>query len=225
MTDSTIPFEKSRSRVLLAVPTRGVVRCEWATGFRIQAQPTGLSWDMINIMGHTCDDARNVSVQVAKDAGHEFLMFFDDDMIPYDELCFARLINGITQHPEIAALGGVYPRRYGTMEPIVVKNEADGVWWGWEDGNIHRVHMTGTGFTIFRMSSLPEVETYSAPDGVEIGRYFGHNEYGGTDDVRLALIFKEQELGWYVHGGVKARQIDIDGKVYDFENAKELVTA
>jgi glycosyltransferase involved in cell wall biosynthesis len=215
----------SMSKVLLAIPTRGQVRIEWATGFRIQAQPTGMNWDIINIMGHTCDDARNVSVQVAKDGHHEFVMFFDDDMVPYNELAFARLINGIVQNPEISALGGVYPRRYGNYEPIVIRERGSGVWWGWEDGNIHKVFMTGTGFTIFRIADLPEVEQYPAPDGTIISRYFQHNEYGKTDDVYLAEIFDEQGLGWYVHGNVQARQMDIDGKVYDFKEARELVTA
>jgi glycosyltransferase involved in cell wall biosynthesis len=211
------------SRLLLAIPTRGAVRVEWATGLRIQAQPTGLNWDMINILGHTVDDARNVSVQMAKDGNYEFVLFFDDDIVPHHELAFAKLINGIIQHPEIAALGGVYPRRYGTHEPIVVRELTQGVWWGWEDGNIHKVFMTGTGFTVFRMSALPEVEQYAAPDGTKIGRYFQHNEFGKTDDVFLAEMFAEQGLGWYVHGGVQARQMDLDGRVYDFDNARELV--
>lgn len=215
----------SGSRVLLAIPTRGTVRVEWATGLRIQAQPTGLNWDMINILGHTCDDARNVSVQIAKEGGHEFLLFFDDDMVPYDELAFAKLINGISQHQEITALGGVYPRRYGTREPIVMREEGKGIWWGWEDGNIHKVWMTGTGFTIFRVNALPEVEEYEAPNGQKLGRYFQHNEFGMTDDMYLAQIFAKQGLGWYVHGGVKARQMDISGTVYDFESSRELVSA
>lgn len=206
--------------LLIATPSRGAVRVEWATALRIQAQPTGLDWAIITVQNMTCDDARNTAVQLAKDENFEYLLFYDDDIVPRDDMAIIRLVNALKQHGEIDVIGGVYPRRYSVNEPIVVKEEGHGVWWGWDDGNVHPVYMTGTGLMLLRMSRLPEVETYVSPEGTEMGRYFHHVERE-TDDLYFAAICAHTGRKWYVHGGVTAAQMDLDGRIYDFEDARQ----
>jgi hypothetical protein len=175
-------------------------------------------------MGMDTCGARNWACREAAEEKAEYLLFWDDDMLPLSPSAFAALSTAMAQNPEIDVLGAVYPmRRRDAPEPIVIKENGEGVWWGWDDGGIHKVYMTGTGFTMIRMTSLaklpgPEYFTTAGhSNGVDVGRR--------SDDQMFAELCRENGLSWYVHGGVVCDQIDVEGYKYRVEDARIKVTA
>lgn len=231
-----------RRDVMVATCTLGQVRIEWALAFQECVMPMNRLRRTIVIKGMKVSDARNIAVEMAKRENCEFIFFWDDDVIPLSLVPFAAMVITMQQRSEIDILGGVYPIRCAVPEPIVMKEPFGGVWWGWEDGKVHRCYMTGTGFTMIRMKSLEKIkaQTYSldAPDlpgeKIEITRYFFESgdftphpeqEADGwlckcTDDFYFAQHCAKAGLKWYVHGQAICDQVDLDGTLYRVQNAK-----
>ena len=61
--------------------------------------------------------------------------------------------------------------------------------------------------------------------GVEskVLEYFVLDPMGPTDDYHLAKRAEEAGLTWYVHGGVTALQINPDGQVFHFKDARQKI--
>jgi hypothetical protein len=135
------------------------------------------------------------------------------------------LLETMEQNPEIDILGGVYPARQGTPAPIVLVEKQGKPWWGWEDGEIHKVWMTGTGFTIYRMASFKKLQPPLKTLNTTKGNAWNIKEYfrlvDGTDDYALAVDAEEAGLQWYVHGGVVCDQIEADGVRFEIKNARQ----
>ena len=111
-------------------------------------------------------------------------------------------------------------------EPIVMKKRLAGMWWGWEDGQIHPVYMTGTGYTMIRLDDLAGIDcpTFETDDGKTVRAFFGSRE-NYTDDFWLADLLEEQGKQWFVHGGVVCDQINRGGQFFRIESAKQKVMA
>lgn len=210
--------------ILIACCTLGKIRVEHEMAVIYQVFPLGRTAKYRVFMGMETTAARNWACQEAKKEDSEYLLFWDDDMLPHSKSAVAALATAMTQNPEIDVLGAVYPmRRAAAPEPIVIKTPGDGVWWGWEDGGIHRVHMTGTGYTMIRVSALERIpgEEYFTTRGVTGGDSAGHM----SDDQTFAQLCAEHGLSWYVHGGVVCDQIDIEGQRFRVEDARIAVSA
>ena len=135
--------------------------------------------------------------------------------------------------PGVSVMGAVYPRRDRALpEPIVIGEADGGVSWDWEDGELHDVHFTGTGFTCYRLDDFDKIRDdlieykYEGPqhDG-RVGPcwlYCGPTRDGilVTDDGYLGNVCVEHDLRWVVHGGVVCDQIDLDGHIYRVDDAK-----
>ena len=150
------------SRTIFSVTcTLGRVRAEWAYDFSSQMPPMGRKMMVAFLTDMTTSDARNTGMAMAQFSDAQYVMFWDDDILPKDNEAIAKMVTAMDQHPEIDVLGGVYPCRRQVCDPIVVKDGPyGGVWWGWQDGNIHPVYLTGTGFTLVRLERLPLPESY-----------------------------------------------------------------
>ena len=207
--------------LFIATPTLGVARTQWGLAVGGHTWPIGRNRSHIAIMNMTTVGARNLAIYMAlRDEKFDFLMFWDDDIIPRTVHACIDLVSTMAQHDEIDILGAVYPRRHEPPEPIVVKEDGHGAWWGWKDGGLHEVYLTGTGFTLMRCSSLRKlvVPKEMAVGGEELGVYFDTQE-GFSDDFWFARIAREQGLKWYVHGGVVCDQVDLNGKRWQVEDA------
>jgi hypothetical protein len=201
------------SDLLIAVCTLGKVRAEWATSLAIMKPVTGRPYELTLIQGMTTIDARNVAMALAVERESEYLVFYDDDMMPRDSDAVLNLVSAMERYPDIDVLGGVYPRRRSVPDPLVFKEENGGVWWGWEDGQIHEVYMTGTGFMCIRMERMAfPVETYELRDGI-IPRFFDRT-VDKTDDFYFADLCKANGRRQFVHGKVICDQMNIDGTRY-----------
>lgn len=215
--------------IFIAVCTLGTVRAEWAVGLASMHQATGRTQQLALIRDvTTVQDARNLAMNLALAGECDYLLFWDDDMIPQQSDASKRLITALDQHDEIDVVGAVYPMRRNLAEPCVVQNRRQGIYWGWRDGMVHPVYMTGTGFMAIRLSSVREkpVEVYEIA-GYQLGRYFdmGEDGMGGikTDDFYFAEWCEENEIQQYVHGGVRCNQVSRDGTIYRVEDAEVAV--
>lgn len=209
-----------------------VVRLEWAVVFGNAALPSGLPVHLRTITGKSLLDARNGAVAGAIEREVEYLMFWDDDVVPRRQDALIQLYSAMVANPEISIIGGVYPRRkYAAPEPIVMHEKDGGAWWGWQDGEVHPVYMTGTGFTILRLADFAglKLPAHILESGEVIPQVFGAEDWAKadgkvrgriTDDCWLADVCEANDLIWAVHGGVVCRQIDLHGQVYDIEDAR-----
>ena len=214
--------------IFIAVCTLGAVRAEWAVGLASMHQSTGRVQQLSLIKNMKIADARNFAVNLACAIDAEYLLFWDDDMIPRLTDASKRLITTLDQHPEIDVIGAVYPMRRAVSEPCVVEQKNGGCYWGWRDGKVHEVYMTGTGFMAIRVSALkatvPEPYTLS---GAPLGRFFQIEDDGmggqTTDDFWFAGYCRHWGIKQYVHGGVICDQIQDSGEMVRIEDAEVAV--
>lgn len=206
--------------ILLATPTLGQVRIEHEIAYSQCVLPMGKLLVRMAWIGMPIEDARNAAVLEAEEHGYEYLMFYDDDIVPENNDAIRLLHATMLQNPHIDILGGVYPRRGTYPEPIVFSGENEGVTWCWKDGGVHQVYATGTGLTMFRVESLQKVkcESYRMGNGRSAKKYF---ELGPdvTDEFTFAKKSTPADLTWYVHGSVIADQINLDGRRFSVRDA------
>lgn len=212
------------AQISIATCTLGIIRIEHELDMLAQVWPLGHGREYVVLKGYTIQNARNLAVRDAVEHGSDYVLFYDDDMLPRAPDAMMKLISTITQNPEMDVLAAVYPRRTPLPEPVVEKAQGDGTFWGWQDGEIHRCWMVGTGFTIYRIKAFDKldvpVELVKAADSsepVECRRVFEINT--GTDDYHFAILAKEAGITQYVHGGIICEQIGLDGKRWRVEDA------
>jgi hypothetical protein len=215
------------NKLAIATCTLGLVRVERDVMFMAAGMPLGQACGFVFTVGYGIQDARNIAWNAAESQGWEYFMFWDDDVVPHAFGYVEMLLETMEQNPEIDILGGVYPARQGAPAPIVLKEKAGSPWWGWEDGGIHQVWMTGTGFTMYRMSSMkklsPPAKTINTLKGPwSVKQLFRLED--GTDDVALAVEAEEAGLTWYVHGAAVCDQIEPTGERYEIDNARHRIT-
>ena len=207
-------IEQSPVTLSIATCTLGKVRIEWATNMFRFRKLIGMKTQQKVMLNYELCDARNVAVHEALAENVEFLLFWDDDMLPFDSTATVKLLAEMQLHPEIDVIGGVYPPRRDITEPLVIKQRNMGTWWGWRDGRVHKVFMVGTGFMMLRMDSLRkmDVPTYTLGE-LELKQFFDDGA-DITDDFYFAYLAEQNGLNTYVHGGVICAQINIDGKMF-----------
>jgi hypothetical protein len=219
------------NKLAIAICSLGAVRIEHEIMLLGVGMPLGQALAFIPAVGYGIQDARNIAWAGAEGAGYEYLMFWDDDVMPLAGHAAETLLETMDQNPEIDILGGVYPQR-GFPAPIVALDSSLKPWWGWEDGGIHKVWMTGTGFTIYRMSSIKKLDAPVRQMAVKDGKgnpatvreYFRiGTSAGATDDYVLAKDAEQAGLSWYVHGGVVCDQLELSGLRYEIKNARQRI--
>jgi glycosyltransferase involved in cell wall biosynthesis len=192
----------------------------------MSGMPLGQASLVIVPVGFGIQQARNLAWYRAGIEGWEYFMFWDDDM-EAPPGAVETMLETMEQNPEIDILGGVYPARQTIPAPIVLREKGGNPWWGWEDGGIHRVWMTGTGFTMYRMDRLNQLEAPSHPydwqgERLDIPQVFRLDK--GTDDYALAVDAEAAGLRWYVHGGIVCNQIEGNGKRFEVRDARQRIT-
>lgn len=208
MKNGTEQLAAPKGGILVAVCSLGQVRVEWAASYAGAVCPFGVMRHTVVIKGMTTVDARNQAVANARKHELDFLMFWDDDMMPKERSGLELLYAAMLHHPKIDVISGVYPVRRAVPDPVCMESSGSGPYWGWTDGKIHPVFMTGTGFTLIRMSSLKDVPLPWFRDDGDL-----------SDDFFFAYLCREYGLHQYVHGGVIVDQVRLDGTVFDMQDA------
>src|SRR6266498_3657760 len=116
--------------VMLAVPTRGQVRIEWALMFRDLAMPLNCSHVIRSIPGKDVVEARNIAVKEALDFDAEFLVFLDDDVLVPNQ-AIHRMFYELRQNPEWDLLTGIVTTKTIQPEPCIFREDVSGAFWDW----------------------------------------------------------------------------------------------
>lgn len=214
-------------KILCMTCSLGVNRFEWGLILRGQKVPLGQPITFGGMRGLSTCDARNVSVQNFLDRDFDYLMFYDDDMIPHTPDAITKLVSAMNKFDNIAVLSGIYPMKGDPPSPIAIKERSGGVYWGWEDGQLHKVFVAGTGLMVMRREIVEvlaekdeKYEVHHEGEDMEVPRIFDFKDHN-TDDFVLADKLEENGMEWYVHGGVTADQIAMDGNIFRFVDAKD----
>lgn len=215
------------NKLAVGICTLGNMRIEAVVPLMMTGMPLGQAQLFVVPVGYSIQDARNIAWYAAESQGWEYFMFWDDDVAPLKGGTVETLLEAMEQNPEIDILGGVYPARQNIPIPIVLKERNGRPWWGWEDGGIHRVWMTGTGYTMYRTASMKKLpaptKAFAAAGGAfEVREYFRLED--GTDDNALAQDAEAAGLRWYVHGGVVCDQIESNGLRFEVKNARQRIS-
>lgn len=228
--ESSAPFDaatEARPEDYMAVGTTfvtctlGKVRVEWVTNLMTYRKLIGMKTQHKFVRDYAITDARNLAIHEATHDGSDYLLFWDDDIVPHFNTASAQLIVSMQAHPEIDVIAGAYPPRRDITEALVSKEEGKGMWWGWLDGKIHKVFFVGSAFMAIRLASLAKIEvpTYNIGDMPVKEWFYADEEI--TDDFYFARMCKKHDLGVYIHGGVTASQVDIEGNWFHIDIPEE----
>ncbi len=217
----TEPINSSpRHSVAIITPTLGMMRVEVAMAMQKAVFPMSIVRTIGTIKGRTTSEARNLAMKTVYADKIEFLMFWDDDIIPHDVAAPAKLMNVMLNNPQVSAVGAVYPRKIATTrEPIVFKDRGETAWWGWRDGRVHEVYMSGTGFMILRVNDIAKMEVEAVDIGgdekiPDLFRTTEEDDLRQTDDFYFAELCYRNKKRIFVHGGVLCEQIEKNGQVF-----------
>jgi len=143
-------------RVLIGMPTRGLLSAQWVLSFLKQSHPVNTSIDYKFVIGKEVGEARNELAQEALKLGTEYLIFIDDDVIiPPNTI--TKLINIADQGKDIVA--GVYYTKQIPPEPLIFKGRGTGCFKNWKIGEIiDDLDGVGMGLTLLRTAIFKKIK-------------------------------------------------------------------
>lgn len=154
--------DKYKQRLLVATPTTGLVRMEWAAARYSAIIPTNWSkTDMISYMNgfiplrYTVHDAQNLAVKACLDGGFEWLMFIEHDTIPPADT-FVRFTEYMDKG-DIPVVSGLYFTRSVPPEPMVYRGRGNHYFRGWKLEDKVWVDGVPTGLLLIHASLLKAV--------------------------------------------------------------------
>lgn len=147
------------NRLLIATPTTGTVRMEWAMARFGQLIPC--NWSMVSMMqfynGYVANrypiaDAQNLIVKEAIEKDFEWLFLVEhDNILPQD--CFVRL-NQYMMAGEVPIVSGLYFTRGWPSEPLVYRGRGNGYYGDWKIGDLVWADGVPTGVLLIHCSIL-----------------------------------------------------------------------
>jgi glycosyltransferase involved in cell wall biosynthesis len=150
---TSIPNEKPGNLICVGIPTKNGL---WSHNFGISLPllqtPINCSLMYAKVVGKPVDEARNLIVEMAKEAKAKYLLFIDDDnLIP--PFTIPRLLNLKTK-----VASGVYYTKYQPPTPVILKKDYPGGWDKWTYGDVVDVDYIGLGCALIDMSIFDEIE-------------------------------------------------------------------
>lgn len=175
MKKNTIPYKK---RLLIATPTEGLIRYEWANARFGQIVP--MNWEMSGFVinyatvGYNIDDAYNVIVKKALDIGVEWLLTIEDDTMPPNDL-FPRLATYMDEK-KIPIVSGLYYLKAEPTQPLVFRGRGTGAYSKFKIGEKVWCDGIPMGCMLIHTSILKwfwnNSEEYHAVDGEKLRKVF-----------------------------------------------------
>jgi len=213
---------RAASRVMVGIPTTGLVRMEWVIGRYGQVIPCNWSqtetmqWlDTSAPIDFLVADARNICVYHCLNQGFDWLFFIDHDTImpPFTILKMnERMIEG-----KVPVWSGLYFTKTRPAEPLVYRGRGTGYFKDWILGDEVWVDGLPMGCTMIHSSILKELVKVSKPYEVKPGLvvsevfktpskvWFDPMKRSwytatGTEDIRLCDKIMENDIfrkaGW-----------------------------
>lgn len=140
-------------KVLIGIPTRGMVSMDWALSLAALAAPSGVSIERREIEGAPIDHMRNTLVEIALREGFDYLFFNDDDTcVPA-----AGLVQLMSRNLDVVS--GLYYRRHPPIEPVMYRETDKGRWriTDYSIGQLLDVDYVGAGCLLIKREVLEMV--------------------------------------------------------------------
>lgn len=209
------------NRVLVATPTTGLIRMEWALARWGQTIP--MNWSQVQAiqyynsyvpLGFSVPDAQNLIVKSVVEGDFEWLLLVEhDNVLPSD--AFLRF-NRYMREEEVPIVSGLYFSRSHPSEPLVFRGRGTSVYWDWEMGDRVWVDGTPTGCLLIHAGILREMwkespeytvggvttrRVFENPNKVWIDEETGNfNTLAGTTDLQWCTRVMEgdyfKKAGW-----------------------------
>ena len=169
------------NRLLVATPTRGLVRMEWVSARYGQIIPTNWSMVMMNQFMHgyipmrySVPDAQNLIAKAAVEGDFEWLLLIEDDTMPPPD-GFIRINDYIAQG-DIPVVSGLYFTKSQPSEPLVYRGRGTSFYGDWHLGDKVWCDGVPTGFLLIHCAILRamwnESEEYLVHDRMPTRRIF-----------------------------------------------------
>jgi len=170
-----------RNRILIGTPTLGIIRMEWSATRRGQVIPCNWEAGSLEIgipsavpMKYLVADAQNLIVQHGIQQGHEWLLLWEDDVMPPIDL-FMKL-NEYIRTCEVPVVSGLYYTKSEPSEPLVYKEFGKSFFGDWKLGDKVWVKGVPTGMLLVHFSVLKlmyeESPVYGLFNGVQARKVF-----------------------------------------------------
>jgi hypothetical protein len=199
--------ELGTSRIMIGVPTTGLIRFEWASARYNQVIPCNWSHSDISRifvngphpLGFLVAEARNVLIDNFLKSKFEYLFFIDHDVcLPQD--CFVRVNNWIHDYgKDWPVICGLYFAKATTAEPLLYRGRGNSFYANWRLGDVVQVDGIPMGCTLLHRSLLHEMwkdaaeydipgagvvrRVFDTPFGVTYDPEKGLCGYAGTEDM------------------------------------------
>jgi hypothetical protein len=170
-----------RNRILIATPTLGHIRMEWAASRWGQVVPCNWSAGFTNIMqhqtfpiGYRVAEAQNIAVESALQQNYEWLFLHEDDVIlPPD--CYSKL-NVYMKEAKYPVVSGLYFLKANPSEPILYRGLGNSCFDKFKIGEKVWVDGVPTGCLLIHTSLLRimynESEIYQGATGLMLRKVF-----------------------------------------------------
>lgn len=146
-------------RMLVATPTTGIIRMEWAAARYGMAIPSNFSKiDMQQYMSsfiplrYTISDAQNMIVNEAVVKGFEWLLIIEDDTIPPPDALIR--FNEYIRSREYPVVSGLYFTRSDPADPMVYRGRGNSFYKDWKLGDKVMVDGVPTGMLLLSVDLL-----------------------------------------------------------------------
>lgn len=146
-------------RLCIGTPTLGTIRMEWHQARIGQIIP--VNWSMVNIMetmggyvplGFLVADAQNLIVKHAVEGDFEWLLLYEDDMLPLPD-AFVKM-NKYMLDADTPVISGLYYTKSRPSEPLLFRGRGNGVYMNWKKGDKVWCDGVPTGFLLIHLSIL-----------------------------------------------------------------------
>lgn len=210
---------KWRKRTLIATPTEGIIRYEWAHARFSQIIP--MNWEASGFdlaytaIGYSIDDAYNVITKKALELDVEWLITIEDDVLIPPDL-FTKF-EAYQHRSDIPIVSGLYYLKASPTLPLVFRGRGNGAYTDWKIGQKVWCDGLPMGCLLINTSILKwmweRTEEYRCIDGTITRRVFetpqrvfydpetgGYGRQSGTQDLyffdRLLEHKVLSETGW-----------------------------
>jgi len=147
------------SRLCIGTPTLGTIRMEWHQARISLIMP--VNWAEVRVMqnmpgfmplGFLVADAQNLIVRHAIDQDSEWLLLYEDDVLPPLD-AFVRL-NEYMMDGGTPIVSGLYYTKSRPSEPLIFRGRGNGYYPKWKRGDLVWADGVPTGFLLIHMSIM-----------------------------------------------------------------------
>jgi hypothetical protein len=180
-----------KHRLLIAVPSTGLVRMEWAMARWGQLIPTNWSavdcvefMQQVTPLGYNVADARNLAVDIALSQGFQWMFFIDSDVL-LPPSAFMKM-NAYVRDGTIPVVFGIYWTKSHPAEPLVYRGIGNSYFKDFTLGEKFWVSGIGMGCTLIDVRLLrvmaDEAPYYMAAGMQKVKRVFDTPQVSWVDE-------------------------------------------